>query len=166
MPQAARQSSKAKQSTQIHIRRLTVDEIEQLEKALGQPVDRKYLVHWVSEAIRDVVRMPRLPTSRETRNALLHVIREGHRWIHSVDNCPGVLLFVQKDELDELKAAINRFSGQLERAAKLFAQKVQPGHPRTAFALEAFLDRMIGIAKTAKALPSVPSRALRSQTAP
>jgi hypothetical protein len=166
MPQAAQKSSKAKQSSQLSIRPLTADDIEPLEEALGELVDRKYLVHWVSEAIRDVVRMPLLPTARETRNGLLHVIREGHRWTHSIDNCPGVLLFVRKDELDELKAAISRFSGQLEHAARLFAQKVQPGHPRTPFALEAFLDRMIGIAKKARVLPRVPARALRSQTAP
>jgi hypothetical protein len=166
MPQADRKSSKAEHSSDIHIRPLTEEEIEQLEDALGQPIDRKYLVHWVSEAIRDVVRMPILPTARETRNGLLHVIREGHRWIHSIDNCPGVLLFVRKDELDELKANIKRFAGELEAAAKRFAQKVKAGHPQTPFALEAFLNKMIGIAKKAKVPPSTPGHGLRSHTTP
>jgi hypothetical protein len=34
------------------IRALTEDEIARLENALGEPIERSYLVHWVSQAIQ------------------------------------------------------------------------------------------------------------------
>jgi hypothetical protein len=148
--------------TDSPVRPLTDDEIERLERRLGRPVDRDFLVHWVSQAIRDVVRFSRLPTAREHRDSLLRIIEEGRQWIQHVEACPGISFL--GSELDELKRVVARFSDQANLLAKQFG--VKRGHPRTPVALEGFIDRMIGIAKAAKVYPSSESRALRSQTAP
>ena len=84
------------------IRPLTEAEIELLERSLGRPVDRNSLVHWVSQSIRDVVRLTDLPTARQCRDALLVVVRDGREWIHDINHCPCVSLIGQKADLDEL----------------------------------------------------------------
>jgi hypothetical protein len=148
------------------IRPLTEAEIELLERSLGRPVDRSSLVHWVSQSIRDVVQLRDLPTARECRDALLVVVREGREWVHDINHCPCASLIGQKAELDELTKEVARVCDRAERVAKELRATIKPGRHRAPFALEAFLDRMIGIAKMAKVLLSTPGRAQRSQTAP
>ena len=130
------------------IRPLTEAEIELLERSLGRPVDRNSLVYWVSQSIRDVVRLRDLPTARECRDALLVVVREGRGWIHDINHCPCASLIGQQAELDALTAGVARVCDRAEFVAKEFRAAIKPGRHRARFALEAFLDRMIGIAKS------------------
>lgn len=146
------------------VRPLTNEEIERLELRLGRPVDRDYLVSWVSQAIRDVVRLSQQPTARELRDGLQEIAKKGRRWIRDVEACPGVSRVGRT--LEELKRTTATFCDQADRLAKEFDAAVKRGRRPTPFALEAFLSRMLGIAKTAKVYPSAESRALRSQTAP
>jgi hypothetical protein len=148
------------------IRALTEAEIELLERSLGRPVDRNSLVHWVSQSIRDVVQLRDLPTAGECRDALLVVVREGREWVHDINHCPCVSLIGQKADLDELTKEEARVCDRAELVAKELRAAIKPGRHRAPFGLESFLDRMIGIAKIAKVLPSTPGRAPRSQTAP
>jgi hypothetical protein len=143
------------------VRALTEEEIGRLQESLGRPIDRAYLVHWVSQAIRDVVRLSQLPTAREYRDGLLQMSEEGHRWIRQVEACPGISFIPA--EVAELKSAVTRFFDQVDLLANKFV--VKRGR-RTPYALEAFIDRLIGIAKTAKAYPRSEGRAPRSHTAP
>jgi hypothetical protein len=151
---------------EMTIRPLTETEIELLERSLGRPVDRNSLVHWVSQSIRDVVRLRDLPTATQCRDALLLAARDGREWIQDINHCPCASLIGQKADLDELTAGVARICDRAEVVAKEFRAAIKPGRHRAPFALEAFLDRMIGIAKMAKVLPSTPGRAPRSQTAP
>jgi hypothetical protein len=152
--------------SEIAIRPLTETEIELLERSLGRPVDRNFLVHWVAQSIRDVVRLRDLPTATQCRDALLLVARDGREWLQDINHCPCASILGQKAELTELTAAVARVCDRAEHVAKEFRAAIKPGRHRASFALEAFLDRMIGIAKRAKVLPSTPGRASRSQTSP
>jgi len=153
--------------TKDTIRPLTEHEIERLEKAIGQSVDRDHLVYWVSEAIRDVVRLSDLPSAREYRDALLQIAREGRRWLRRIKEFPDAsFLPGRRIELDKVTSMVARICDSADSFAERLGTSIKRGHPRTPFALEAYLDRMIGIAKRAKVLPSTPGRALRSQTAP
>jgi hypothetical protein len=49
------------------LRPLQNDEVQELERALGKPIDRAYLVFWVSRAIGDCVRLSMQPTPREAQ---------------------------------------------------------------------------------------------------
>jgi hypothetical protein len=122
------------------------------------------LVHWVSQAIRDVVRLSQEPTARELRDGFVQIAEEGRQWIRNAEGCPGISRLGR--ELDELKRTVARFCDQADRLANEFGAAVKRGRRRTPFALEAFLSRMLGIAKKAKVYPRAESRALRSQTAP
>lgn len=146
------------------VRPLTNKEIERLELRLGRPVDRDYLVSWVSQAIRDVVRLSQEPTARKLRDSLEEIATKGRQWIRDVETCPGVSRLSRA--LEELKPTTATFCDQADRLAKELDAAVKRGRRPTPFALEAFLSRMLGIAKTAKVYPSAESRALRSQTAP
>jgi hypothetical protein len=74
------------------VRDLTEKEIQRLQDRLGRSVDRRFLVHWVSQAIRDVVRLAVQPTARECRDGLAQVAKAGRLWLHEVDVCPGMFL--------------------------------------------------------------------------
>ncbi|MGB8629121.1 MAG: hypothetical protein WCD69_06990 [Xanthobacteraceae bacterium] len=154
------------------VRALTDEEIERLQDRLGETVDPQYLVHWVSLAIRDAVRVPWLPTARDYRDSLGQIAKEGHQWIDGLNVPPGisVLGLAAKESLeqaaDEARSAVAKLCDRADRLADTFGALVKPGRPRTSFALEAFVDRMIGIAKRAKVYPSSEGRALRSHTDP
>ena len=64
-------------SRRIDMRPLKDTEIADLETALGKPIDRHYLVYWVSRAIDDVVRFSSQPTPRAARDELSKIAREG-----------------------------------------------------------------------------------------
>jgi hypothetical protein len=127
-------------------------------------VDRDFLVRWVSQAIRDVVRLSREPTARELRDGLERIAKEGRQWIRHVKACPGISRL--SCELTELRHTVATFCDQADRLADEISTAVKRGRQRTPFALEAFLSRMLGIAKKAKVYPRAESRALRSRTAP
>jgi hypothetical protein len=61
---------------------------------------------------------------------------------------------------------VARFCDSAEAVAKHIDTGIKPGHPPTPFPLKAFLENMIGIAKTAKILPSTPSRAVAPHSPP
>jgi hypothetical protein len=60
---------------------------------------------------------------------------------------------------------VTEFCNQVDCIAKQVGVSIKPGHPQTPFLLVTFLQNMIGIAKTAKVIPSTPSRAPRKPTA-
>jgi hypothetical protein len=147
------------------VRPLTEEEIERLEHLLGRPIDRGYLVHWVSQAIKDVVRLwgdPAQPTRRQRRDGLLKIASDGRQWIKTVDASPG--LSPLGPELDNVKCALARLCHRAELLAKEI--RVRRGNPRSSVAALTVIERLIGIAKAAKVYPSTEGRALRSQTAP
>jgi hypothetical protein len=146
------------------IRALTDDEIARLEEALGQPIERTYLVHWVSRAIKDFIGLMTLPSPRERRDDLKAMAEQGRKWIETVEQSRSTPLLpaVLPAELDveHLISSARTFCDLVESLARQLDQAVGPGHPRTNLALEAFLNCLIGIAKRAKVLPSTPSRVL------
>jgi hypothetical protein len=148
------------------IRPLTDFEIEALENALGKPVDRKYLVLWVSRAISDIVRLSLQPTRSEYRTLLWRIARGGRQWLQQIEACPGGTSLPPSIDQAVLTATVTKFCDQVESLADQIAASIKPGHPRTPRLLEAFLDRMIGIAKRAKVLPSTPSRAVAPRRPP
>ena len=145
------------------IRPLTETEIAQLEEALGKPVERAHLVHWVSAAIRDVVKLSTAPSAREYRDELEEIAQQGRNWIQTVEGSRGAPLL---PGVEAVIGSVTNFCEALESLVARLDSSIRPGHPRTPFALEIFLDRLIGIAKRARVLTSTPSRALRSEIAP
>jgi hypothetical protein len=148
------------------IRPLTETEIAQLEEALGKPVERAYLVHWVSQAICDVVRLSAAPAPREYRDELGEIAQQGRNWIATVEASRSTWPLPEVLGVGALIDSVTNFCEAIESLVTRLDGSIRPGHPRTPFALEAFLDRLIGIAKRASVLPSTRSRALRSETAP
>jgi hypothetical protein len=146
-----------------HICPLTEVEIESLAQALGKPVDRKYLVHWVSETIKDIVRLARQPSPRQLRDSLLQIEREGREWLADIAESDSASFLAARTNLPEFTAAAFTFCAHVASLAREVDRLVQPGRSRTPAALEAFVDRMLGIAKRAHVLPSTPSRAENRQ---
>lgn len=147
------------------LRSLTEREIERLELALSKPVDRKYLVFWISRSISNAT-LPTQPTARERRDGLVRLARQGRRWLQQIEVCPGAIQLGRGDKLDELRAMVARFCDRVDSLAEEVGRSIKSGHPRTPLALEAFLQNMIGIAKQAKLLPSTPTRYLDTKRPP
>jgi hypothetical protein len=120
-----------------------------LERALGKPVDRQYLAYWVSEAIRDVVKLSMLPTARQLRTDLTRMARDGRQWLRHVSDYYELFSPRQRAELDQLLLGADVFLANVDFMAAQAAEMINAGRPRTHFGLLAFLDRMIGIAKWA-----------------
>jgi hypothetical protein len=139
------------------VRPLQESEVKELERALGRPIDRAYLVFWVSRAISDCVRLSMQPTPREARDALLKIAGEGREWINRIRGFSGSFLL---GDLGELTTTVTRFCDRADSAAERLKPRIKAGHPRIPFPLEGFLQNMIGIAKRAKVLPSTPGRAV------
>ena len=141
------------------MRPLKDTEIVDLETALGKPIDRHYLVYWVSRAIDDVARFSSQPTPRAARDELSKIAREGRAWIQRINEFSGAFLLRQYAELDGLTTTVAEFCAGVDSVIERLEPSVTAGHPRIPIPLEAFLHNMIGIAKKAKVLPSTPSRA-------
>jgi hypothetical protein len=138
------------------VRSLQENEVKELERALGKPIDRGYLVLWVSRAIGDCVRLSTQPTPREARDELLKIAGEGREWINRIQGFSGAFLL---GDLSELTTTVTRFCDRADSAAERLI--IKAGHPRIPFPLDGFLQNMIGIAKRAEVLPSTPGRAVR-----
>jgi hypothetical protein len=155
-----------KDMTPIHarpeIRPLTQTEIGRLEKALGAPTDRTYLVYWVSQSIADAVTLASQPTQREVRDGLLKIEHEGRAWLDHIEKSNAAPFLALRTNLPELRSGVAAFCDQAAALAQGVDALVR-GHPRVPIGLELFIDRMIGIAKHSKVLPSTPSRAARKQ---
>ena len=144
------------------IRPLSETETQRLEQALGAQVDREYLVHWVSQAIADAVMLASQPTPREVRDGLLQIERSGRLWLRALEESKAGSLLAARANLSEFRAGAATFCDRVSSLARQVDAVVR-GHPRTSIALEQFVDRMIGIAKRAKVLPSAPSRAAKKR---
>jgi hypothetical protein len=68
-------SEKDRSSPATDIRPLSEAELQRLESALGKPVDRQYLTHWVSQATRDVARLSILPPPQQLNIDLRRLLR-------------------------------------------------------------------------------------------
>jgi hypothetical protein len=91
------------------VRPLTETELQRLESALGKSVDRQYLAHWVSEAIRDVTRLSILPSAPELRTDLMRMAREGRQWLRHATEYSDTFLPRQRSALDLLLPAAEAF---------------------------------------------------------
>ena len=142
------------------IRPLADDEIARLEEALGQPIERTYLSHWVSRAIEAFLLIMTVPPLSDRRDDLKEMAEQGRKWIETVEQSRSARLLPALVDVEHVIGTVRTFCAVVGSLAHQMDQGVGPGHPRTNLALEAFLDRLIGIAKGAKVLPSTPSRAL------
>lgn len=142
-----------------NIRPLTEKEISRLERALGKPIERDYLVYWISTGICDLVKLS-TPIVSEYRDELEEIVQQGRRWIETVNQSRSTPLLPNVLDVDQLISSVARFSDAVESLAEQSDKSVGPGRPQTHLALEAFLGRLIGSAKRAKVRPSTPSRAM------
>jgi hypothetical protein len=149
----------------FEIRPLTNTEITGLEKILGARANRKHLVYWLTQAVRDVVNLSLLPPARKRRDDFRRIAREGRHWVRGFKMSPDLKILQAQARLEDVQTAVLEFCETVEALARELEPAVKRG-TRIPFALEAFIDRMIGIAKTAHVVPSVPRRVIRSQTAP
>ena len=140
------------------LRELTDEEIQSLEDAIDNPIERKYLVHWVSLSIRGVVRSSTLPSSRQLRDDFIRMGREGRQWIRNVSAYPDIFTPRERAERDSLIKAAKAFCDSIDFRVAQAASSIKAGQPKTSPALEIFIDNMIGVAKKAKILPSTPQR--------
>lgn len=147
------------------IRALTETEIEELQRALGRRVESDYLAHWVSEAINDTVRSIRFPTSRQLRDGLRDIEHRGRQLLSRIDDPKVVWFLRERTALAKFRTAAAQFCEDTAALVRDLDVQVKPGRSRTPAVLEAFVDRMIGIAKRAKVPPSTPSRRMGRKTA-
>ena len=145
-------------SRELNIRPLTDTEIDSLAELLGNNIDRKYLVHWISQSITDTVRSARLGTPRQIRDSLLEVERGGREWLKRIDESRVRSLLTMRANLPEFRATTVAFCDRVTSLVQELNTVVGPGRSRTPPALEAFVEHVIGLAKKAKVLPSTPSR--------
>jgi hypothetical protein len=165
------------------LRRLTKNELEQLETALQKTVDRDHLEHWISTSISNAVKVSNLPSAGEAREKLQKLASEGREWIDRVDSDPIKAFLTQKvlqenngllaavaehrTRIQELRVAMTRICEQADSAAVELGRFVKRGGQRsTSPALINFLQNMIGIAKWNGILPSTPQRAMNSKRPP
>ena len=148
------------------LRPLTVPEIESLEHVLGKPVERDYLVYWLTTAMQDVIRLLKQPTARKCRDDLFQIVQEGRSWLERLGACPGTTVLPPSVELGRVTATVAKFCDRIDFVAKQIDRSVGRGHPPTPIPMTAFIEKMIGIAKRARVLPSTPSRAERTSGRP
>ena len=73
-----------------------------MESALGKPIERQYLVYWVSEAMRDVARLSVMPTPQQLNIDLRRMVRDGRRWFREVTEYSAMFSPAQRRALDRL----------------------------------------------------------------
>jgi hypothetical protein len=139
--------------SESNVRPLADSEIESLQQALGQPIDRDYLIHWMSESIGDVVRLSNLPTPRQLRTDLTRMARDGRQWIRCAREFTKLFSPAQRIRFERLEMAASHFCEGVDAFASDLANSVRSGRPQRQISLRAFIDRMIGIAKKAGVRP-------------
>jgi hypothetical protein len=147
------------------LRPLRESEIEILERALTKPVERKWLVHWISQGIADVVMLCSLPTAKEYRDELERLARNGRQWIEQINASLARSIIVRYPRLGTLAATVAELCEALDATTDQLDAGIKAGR-RHAAALDSFLDNLIGIAKRAKVLPSTPMRAIPTDAPP
>ena len=103
-----------------------------------------------------------LPSPRERRDDLKEIAEQGQRWIAILERSRITRLLPVPLDVEQLVSSARTVCEVAGSLACQLDQAVGPGHPRTNVALDAFLERLIGIAKRAKVRPSTPGRALLS----
>jgi hypothetical protein len=103
MPKSIQDLIFPKPTTQL--RPLTEQEIENLEHTLGKPVERDYLVSWLTTAMQDIVRLSKQPTARECRDDLFQIVQEGRSWLERLGACPSTTVLPPSVELGRVTAS-------------------------------------------------------------
>lgn len=102
---------------------------------------------------------------RELRDSLRDLEHCGRRLLRNIDE-PKVARFLRvRIDLASFRTAAVQFCDDTAALIREVNAVVGPGRSPTSTVLEAFIDRMIGIAKRAKVLPKVPSRRANRKTA-
>jgi len=148
------------------IRPLTDHEVEALKKALGKPVDRDFLTSRITRTISDVVRLSTQPTPRKYRDHLLALALEGRQWLQQIEVCSSTISLRPYGDLAELTTVVTEFCDRVHAGAEQVDASIKAGHPQTSVLFEVFVKNMIGIAKRAHVLPSMPSRTIAPKQPP
>jgi len=141
-------------------------EVDALKEALGEPVDHDFLTSRITRAISDVVRLSTQPTPRKYRDQLLALAREGRQWLQQIEVCSSTISLLPYGDLAKLTMAVTEFCDRVHAGAEQLDSSISAGHPQTPVLFEVFVDNMIGIAKWANVLPSLPSRTIGPKQAP
>jgi len=114
------------------IRPLTDDEIGRLEKALGQPIERTYLAHWVWRAIQAFIWFMTLPSPRERRDDLKKFAEQGRKWIETLEKSHSTRLLTPVLDVEQLMSSVRGFCDAVDTLAQQLDQAVGPrtGHRR------------------------------------
>jgi hypothetical protein len=149
-----------------NIRALTEAEIKILARALGRPIDRDYLVYWMSRSIGDIAKLSTLPSVAQCRDEYLRIVLHGRNWLKEIEQCRAPFLIRQHFELEEFKTKVKSCCDVVEEVAQReLGVAIKSGHPRSPALRDAFLRTLLGIAKRARVFPSTPSRAPQKPSA-
>jgi hypothetical protein len=130
----------------VAIRELTAEEIQRLERALGQPIDHMYLVHWMSHSINALVQVASVPSARQLRDDLTRMAREGRQWIRSVAEYPPDILWPRAGaERDRLIEAAEGFCQSIDLMASQAGSLVKRGNTKTYPAFQALRVRRASV---------------------
>src|SRR5581483_7456540 len=91
------------------IRRLTERELASLEQALGKPVDRRFLTHWMSQSIVDAVTLASRPSPRILRDLLLRIEGRGREWLSEVEDGRAAFFLATYLNVPKLSATTTEF---------------------------------------------------------
>jgi hypothetical protein len=153
-----RDAPKFKWSSEFRIRELHDDEIQRLLEALGKPIEDAYLRHWISEGIRSFLMFStQQMRPSQHRDELEEIANRGRQWIRCLEQSRSTQLLPADFRAARLMCSMRLFCERVELRMSEVAKSVERGRPRN-LALDSFVDRLIGIAKKAKVLPSAPSR--------
>jgi hypothetical protein len=144
------------------IRRLTADEIDRLQRALGKPVDPEYLGHWMFIAVTGVVKLSGKPSLRERRDVLLQIARATSRWLEVTARAAPSL--ATPNNFNALRERMKDFDEWITGGLEQIRPYVKRGHPQSSPGMLAFVRTVIGIAKRVQVFPSTPSRVLQMPT--
>jgi hypothetical protein len=122
------------------LRPLRESEIETLERSLTKPVERKWLVHWISQGIADVVMLCSLPTAKEYRNEVERLARNGRQWIEQINTSFAGSFLRRNPRLSTLARNVAELCEGLDATAGQLDAGIKAGRRRAA-ALDSFLDK-------------------------
>src|SRR5215469_18397501 len=110
------ESSWPMNSTNMYnIRQLTDEEISRLERALGKPVERAYLVYWISTGIRELVKLSTpIVSPREYRDELEEIVQQGRKWVETLKQSRSTSLLPNVLEIEQLISSVATFSDAVE----------------------------------------------------
>src|SRR5215467_10624489 len=109
-------------STTNEIRPLNDDEIARLENALGQPIERSYVVKWVLRAIEAFVVIVTLPPPGERRDDLKEIAKQGRKWIETVEQSRSARLLPAPLDVEQLMNSARTFCRVVESLARQLDQ--------------------------------------------